>query len=108
MPIMERYSRKGHELSPYVPHPRLILGLGLAPKFPSSVQPSSVLVTHMHTCETLEFTLSGPSSGTPGCSVPGVPFALPGSFQIPGLGRSGQALGMHFILPKLFLQPYLG
>lgn len=107
VPLMERFSRKGHELSPYVPHPRLILGLGLAPKFPFSVQPSSVLATHMHTCETLEFRLSGLSLGLLAALFLG-PFALPDSFQIPGLGSSGPALGMHFILPKLFLQPYLG
>lgn len=92
VPIMERYSRKGLDISLYVPHPSLILGLGLAPKFPSTLQPSSVLVTCTHTRETLEFTLSSPNSGTPGFSVLGVPFALPGSFQMPELGKSGQVL----------------
>lgn len=61
----------------------------------------------MCTHETLEFTLNGPSPGTPGGSDPGVPFALPGPFQMPGLGRLGQTsalrMEMCFILLNLFL-----
>lgn len=105
---------RGRDMTfPSVPHPSLAPRPTAAPACPSSLQPSSVWVTPVRTCETLEFTLSGPSSGTPGRSGPGVPFALPGPFLMPGFGESGQAsasqMGMFYSPQRVFIAlPGLG
>lgn len=56
-----RGSGKGHALALCVPGPASLWDTGLASKFPSSLQPSSVLHTHMHTCETLSLHRVAPT-----------------------------------------------
>lgn len=64
----------------------------------------------MHTCESLEFTLSRPGPG-PGGSGPWLAVALPSPFQRPVLGRAGHASatewGSVLFHPTCFYSPPL-